>query len=140
MKTSKHGYELIKRFEGLRLSAYTCAAGKWTIGYGHTGTVGGKRVRKGMKITKGTAEKLLVADAKRFEKAVNDLGRRWTQNQFDALVSFAFNCGEKNLHTLCKNRTAAEISDAILLYRKAGGKVNQGLVDRRRAERKLFLR
>lgn len=140
MKTSKAGLDLIKRWEGLRLTAYTCAAGVWTIGWGHTGTVGGRRVRRGMRITRATSEKLLVADVKRFEKAVDALGRKWTQGQFDALVSFAFNCGEKNLHTLCKGRNPAQIADALLLYRKAGGKVNAGLVARRKAERKLFLR
>lgn len=134
MTTSEKGLAFIKKFEGLRLTAYQCAAGVWTIGYGHT-----SGVKKGQTITRAKAESYLKTDVARFEKAVNALNRSFTQNQFDALVSFAFNCGTNNLKTLCVNRTAAEIADALLLYNKAGGKVNAGLVERRKAERELFL-
>ena len=61
-------------------------------------------------------------------------------NQRDALISFAYNCGAGSLRTLCKGRTAAQIAEAILLYNKAGGKVLAGLTKRRKAERELFLR
>ena len=60
------------------------------------------------------------------------------QNQFDALVSFSFNCGIGNLQTLVKNRSLNEIGEALLLYNKADGKVLQGLVNRRKKERELF--
>lgn len=137
LTTSDKGIALIKRFEGLRLTAYKCAAGVWTIGWGHT-----KGVRKGMKISKAKAESYLRQDLACFERYVNSsryVPFQPTQAQFDALVSFAFNCGAGNLRTLCKGRTARQVADAMLLYRKAGGKVNAGLVERRRAERALFL-
>lgn len=137
LTTSDKGIALIKRFEGLRLTAYKCAAGVWTIGWGHT-----KGVRKGMKISKAAAESYLRQDLTCFERYVNSsryVPFQPTQAQFDALVSFAFNCGAGNLRTLCKGRTARQVADAMLLYRKAGGKVNAGLVERRRAERALFL-
>lgn len=137
LTTSDKGIALIKRFEGLRLTAYRCAAGVWTIGWGHT-----KGVRKGMKISKAAAESYLRQDLTCFERYVNSsryVPFQPTQAQFDALVSFAFNCGAGNLRTLCKGRTARQVTDAMLLYRKAGGKVNAGLVERRRAERALFL-
>lgn len=134
MKTGEKGFALIRKFEGLRLTAYQCAAGVWTLGYGHT-----SGVKKGQTITSAQAEAYLKIDVERFEKAVNALNRSFTQNQFDALVSFSFNCGENNLKTLCANRTTAEIADALLLYNKAGGKILTGLVARRKAERELFL-
>lgn len=134
MTTSENGLALIKKFEGLRLTAYQCAAEVWTIGYGHT-----SGVKKGQTITSAQAEAYLKTDVERFEKAVTALNRDFTQSQFDALVSFAFNCGENNLKTLCANRTVDVIADKLLLYNKAGGKVNAGLIERRKAERELFL-
>ena len=139
------GLALIKEWEGLRLTAYQCAAGVWTIGYGHTGTVDGKKIKKGMTITRAKADKLLQADVAEFWDYVNNpyyvpLIGRMGENQKAALTSFAFNCGANNLKTLCKNRSLEEIADAILLYNKAGGKVNAGLVARRKDERMLFLK
>lgn len=135
MRTSSTGVALIKKFEGLRVKSYRDAVGVWTIGYGHTAGVKGNQT-----INRAKAEEYLKADLVVFEKAVNALDMNLTQNQFDALVSFAFNCGTNNLKTLCKNRTLAQIADAILLYNKAGGEVLRGLKDRRRAERELFLK
>ena len=137
------GLALIKEWEGLRLNAYQCAAGVWTIGYGHTGTVDGKKIKKGMTITRSKADKLLQEDVAEFWDYVNNpyyvpLIARMGENQKAALTSFAFNCGANNLKTLCKNRSLEEIADAILLYNKAGGKVNAGLVARRKAEQKLY--
>ena len=134
---SPAGLSLIKRFEGLQLTAYRCAAGVWTIGWGHTAGV-----KRGQRITKAKAEQYLLQDVRKCEKAIN--GSRWigwklTQAQFDALVSFAFNLGAEKIKSLCYQRTAAQVADKMLLYVKAGGKRNQGLVDRRVAERKLFL-
>ena len=139
------GLALIKECEGLRLTAYQCAAGVWTIGYGHTGTMDGKKVKEGMTITRSKADKLLQEDVAEFWDYVNNpyyvpLIAQMGENQKAALTSFAFNCGANNLKTLCKNRSLAEIADAILLYNKAGGKVNAGLVDRRKDERTLFLK
>ena len=67
------------------------------------------------------------------------MGRKLNQNQFDALVSFAFNCGAGNLKTLCHNRKLSVVAEKILLYNKADGKVLTGLVRRRKDEQALFL-
>ena len=88
MKTSRDALNAIKEFEGLRLQAYKCPAGVWTIGYGHT-----DGVTDGMEITERQATALLKADLIPVEKAVNELGVCKTQGQFDALVDFAFNLG-----------------------------------------------
>ena len=138
MKTSKTGIDLIKCFEGLRLQAYKSVSTEkfYTIGYGHYG----QDVSRETIITKLEAEELLQKDIKKFENAVTALNRNWTQNQFDALVSFAFNCGTANLKRLVADRDALQIADAFLLYNKAGGKVLTGLVRRRKAERSLFLK
>ena len=135
MEASQNALNLIKKFEGCRLTAYKCPAGVWTIGVGHTAGV-----YQGMKITQTEADKLLKNDLKIYEKHVNNLKRNFNQNEFDALVSFTFNCGAGSLQTLCKNRTNAQIADVLLLYNKGGGKVLQGLVNRRKAERELFLK
>lgn len=142
---NKEGLELVKKWEGLRLTAYKCAAGVWTIGYGHTGKVDGKSVKSGMTISKSKAESLLKDDLSQFWDYVNNpyyvpLVGKMGDNQKSALTSFAFNCGANNLKTLCKNRSLEEIAEAILLYNKAGGKVLQGLVDRRKDERNLFMK
>lgn len=133
MKTSQTGIDLIKSFEGCRLTAYKDAVGVWTIGYGHT-----NGVKEGQKITQAQAEDFLKADLAKFEKAVDALNMGFNQNQFDALVSFAFNCGAGNLNKLCKGRTKAEIASKMLLYNKAGGKVLAGLTRRRKAENELY--
>ena len=136
MKTSNQGVALIKRFEGCVLKAYKAVASEeyWTIGFGHYGP----DVHQGDIITKERAEELLRADLARFEQAVEDSGM-WSQSEFDALVSFTYNCGAGNLQKLVKDRTHAQIADAMLLYVKAGGLTLQGLVRRRKAERELFL-
>jgi lysozyme len=98
MKISAKGIKLIKELEGNWLTAYQCPAGVWTIGVGHTGKVGLKKICKGMKITDKQSTALLKSDIKSFEKAVNTYVLvKLTQNQFDALVSFAFNEGAGNL-------------------------------------------
>ena len=138
MKISSKGIQLIKYFEGERLTAYQDSVGVWTIGIGHTGKVDGKNICRGMKITSQKSEELLKADVEYFEKAVNKINFLLNQNQFDALVSFSFNCGVGSLQTLVKNRSLSEIGEAMLLYNKAGGRVLQGLVNRRKKERELF--
>lgn len=134
---SKNGLALIKRFEGCRLTAYQDSVGVWTIGYGHT-----LHVSKGQTITHEQADAFLRDDCAGAEKAVNRYTDiyRWNQNQFDALVSFTFNCGAGNLRTLLGGgvRSIAQISEKIPAYRKAGGKVLRGLVNRRAAEKALF--
>ena len=138
MKTSQHGINLIKQFEGVRFTAYKCPAGVYTIGYGHT-----RGVKRGMKITEEEASAFLTADLLNSEKAVEryDSVYRWNQNEFDALVSFTFNCGAANLRSLLRNgrRNRSQIAETLPLYRKAGGKVLKGLERRRAAEKALFL-
>ncbi|MCD8050595.1 MAG: peptidoglycan-binding protein, partial [Clostridiales bacterium] len=67
------------------------------------------------------------------------LTAQMNENQLSALTSFAYNCGQDSLKTLCAGRTIAEIGEALLLYNKAGGKVLSGLTSRRKAERELYL-
>ena len=132
------GLALIKQYEGCRLAAYRCAAGVWTIGYGHTAGV-----HSGMTITQAQADAYLQQDIAKFEGYVNNpayvpITEQLNQNQFDALVSFAFNLGAGNLRKLCKGRTAAQIAQAMTQYCKANGKVLAGLRRRRAAEQALF--
>lgn len=134
MKTSKKGIDLIKSFEGCRLTAYKCPAGVWTIGYGHTAGV-----KSGQIITQEQADAYLASDLEKYERYVEETGLQLNQNQFDALVSFAYNCGNGNLKTLIRNRSLEQIAEALLLYNKANGKVLSGLTRRRKAERNLFL-
>ena len=138
MNTSQRGINLIKQFEGVRLTAYKCPAGVYTIGYGHT-----RGVKRGMKITEEEASAFLTADLLNSEKAVEryDSVYHWNQNEFDALVSFTFNCGATNLRALLRNgrRNRSQIAATLPLYRKAGGKVLKGLERRRAAEKALFL-
>ena len=140
MNTGNEGIKLIKNYEGCRLTAYQCSAGVWTIGWGHTGKVDGKAVCKGMKITQEKADALLVSDLVVYENHVNALKRKFNQNEFDAMVSFTYNCGQGSLQTLCKNRSSKQIAEALLKYNKAGGKELAGLTKRRKAERELFLK
>lgn len=137
LSISQKGLALIKQFEGCRLTAYQDSVGVWTIGYGHT-----SGVKSGQVITQAQADTYLRSDCATAEKAVNsyDSKYHWSQNQFDALVSFTFNCGSGNLKTLLNSgkRTIVEISSKITAYNKAGGKVLQGLVNRRAAEKTLF--
>lgn len=138
MNISQNGINLIKKYEGLRLNAYKPVATEkyWTIGYGHYGA----DVRQGMKITEAQAEEYLKKDCQASVKAVNSLKLNLNQNQFDALVSFTYNCGSGNLKSLCKGRTVEEIGEKIVLYNKAGGKVLNGLVKRRKEEQALYKR
>ena len=139
MKTSDNGINLIASFEGCKLTAYKDAVGVWTIGYGHT-----SGVKSGQTITQNQAIEFLKSDVAIFENAVNSaitnkvIKFTVNQNQFDALVSFAFNLGGGRIKTLCENRSAEEVANAILLYNKAGGKVLAGLTKRRQKEKELF--
>ena len=141
MKLSKAGLELIKHFEGCKLTAYRCPAGALTIGYGSTGA----HVKPGMTISQQKAEQMLLDDLARFVVGVSEVVRAdMTQGQFDALVSFAFNLGLGALRgsTLLAKFKAGDVAGAakeIPRWNKAGGKVLDGLTKRREAERALFL-
>lgn len=142
-KVSDAGAQFIAKHEGYRSTSYKDAAGVWTIGYGHTGYVKfyGKNVCAGITITKEQALELLKDDLAKAEKAVNKYYSRytWNQNEFDALVSFAFNIGNIDQLTANVLRSRTVIAEKMLLYNKAGGKVLLGLTTRRKAERELFL-
>jgi len=137
-KISQDGIDLIKKFEGCVLKVYLDAVGKPTCGYGHT--AGLTKAMVGQPITQGQADEFLRSDLAKFEKSVNATGLQLNQNQFDALVSFTYNLGAGNLKKLITNRNLSQIADAMLLYNKAGGKVLNGLVKRRQAERNLFMK
>lgn len=139
-KTSQAGVNLIKSFEGCRLTAYQDSAGVWTIGYGHT-----SGVKKGMTITEAQAEAYLKGDLGTAENAVNGkVTYSIKQNQFDALVSFTYNVGSGNFgsSTLLKKLNQGDITGAANEFdkwNKAGGQVLEGLVRRRAAEKAMFL-
>lgn len=137
MKISENGLKLIEQFEGLRLTAYKATRRDkyYTIGYGHYGA----DVKQGMTITEAQAEAYLRQDVAEAEAAVNKYaGYGWNQNQFDALVSFAYNVG--NIDGLTNNgkRSVAEISAKLPEYVYSGGVKLEGLVRRRAAEKTLF--
>ena len=134
-KISAKGLQLLKQFEGCRLTAYWDVNG-YSIGYGHHA----KDITKGMTIDQKAADEFLKKDVAKFEKAVNALKYDFNQNQFDALVDFAYNCGAGNLLKLTANNTRSiqQISYKIPAYCKAGGVRLMGLVRRRNAEKALF--
>ena len=141
MQTSQNGINLIKQFEGLRLEAYQCAAGVRTIGYGHT-----NGVKQGDKITPGQAEDFLRSDLEKFENAINNLvTAELNQNQFDALVSFVFNIGinafkQSTMLKFLNNNSFPLAAGQFDRWIKSDGKVLEGLVKRRKAEKELFLK
>ena len=139
MKTSPKGIALIKEFEGLRLKAYKCPGGVWTIGYGHTAGV-----KPGKVISKAQAEEYLKADLIAFERYLNGLGLALNQNQFDALISFIYNVGTGNfsnstlLRKVRANPQDNSIMDEFLRWVYSKGRVLPGLQRRRLAEMKLY--
>ncbi len=141
MKTSTKGLTLIKAHEGLRLQAYKCPSGVWTIGYGHTATAA-----QGMVITAQQAEDLLRRDLATAEKNVLSHGLNLNQNRFDALVSFVFNVGGGNfsrstlLRKIKANHADPSITSEFLKWNKGAGKVLPGLEKRRREEADLYFK
>ena len=143
MRTSRAGIELIKKFEGLRLIAYQCSAGVWTIGYGST-----RGVKKGMSITDSEASKRLIEDLAIAEQSVSSLIKiTLKQNQFDALVCFVFNIGktqfaESTLLKLVNEGKFKEASEQFARWNKErrNGELvpSAGLTRRRKAEAELF--
>jgi lysozyme len=139
------GIAIIRKFEGLKLTAYLCPANVWTIGYGSTFYENGSKVQQGDKITLDRADKLLFEMVKRFEISVKGLIKSSiNENQLGALTSFAFNVGvgALNKSTLLKkvnaNPNDPTIRNEFMRWTKAGGKVLKGLVTRREAEANLY--
>lgn len=137
--------DLIKRFEGLRTKAYRDPVGIWTIGYGHTSAAGPPDVHEGLKITAAEAEAILHRDLEKFENAVlAEVTVPLNENQFAALVSFAFNVGiagfrRSSVLARVNAGNHEKVPQRLKLWNKAGGKVLRGLVRRRRAEGELYM-
>ena len=146
MTVSLFGVDLICGFEGKRLVAYDDGVGVWTIGFGTTIYPNGIKVKKGDTCTEAQAKSYMAHDLKKFEQAVNGaVTIPLNQNQFDALVSLAYNIGTGafNKSTLVKKLNAGDIrgaADQFDVWVNAGGKRMQGLVNRRAKEKEVFLR
>ena len=145
-KTSLKGVELIKKYEGFRSKPYKCEAGVATIGYGATYYPNGQKVKlTDPAIDEKHASLLLEAMLNPYEKAVDSYCRDdINQNQFDALVSFAYNLGNSALKssTLLKKANAnpndKTIRNEFLKWRFADGKELKGLINRRKDESELY--
>jgi lysozyme len=145
MEVNKAGRDLIKKFEGCKLKAYKCPAGLWTIGYGNTFYPDGTKVKQGDVITKARAEELFDTIVDDFAKEVDALVKsNVTENNFSALVSFAFNVGIGNfrrrtlLRKVNANPKDPSIRAEFMKWTRANNVVLKGLVRRREAEAKLY--
>lgn len=140
MKTSKDGIEKLTQREGIKLTAYKDSRGVLTIGVGHTGRASAPMVDPGMSITKTQAEQYLANDLAPFERAVNSaIKKPMTQNQFDAMVSLAFNIGAHGFtgSSVVKQFNLGHVANAandFLMWEKPAS-----LKLRRESERKQFL-
>lgn len=137
MRNINKALEIIKQYEGLRLEAYRCPSGKWTIGFGHT-----LDVKENDTCTILEANNYLYNDVrnvmKQLDNAIAKKGLVFTDSEYNALLSFTYNCGIGNFNKLVKDRTNAEIGQAILLYNKSNGIALKGLTKRRQAEHELY--
>ena len=145
MVTSANGRTMIETFEGMRLEAYQDQRGIWTIGYGHTDPA---VVVEGLTCTQGEADAWLASDLFNAESAVTRFVKApLNQNQFDALVSLTYNIGAGNFQqsTVLKRLNLTQPADydgaaeAFLMWDKTNGETNAGLLNRRTAEKTLFL-
>lgn len=147
---TEKGKTILMQFEGCSLTAYKCPAGKWTIGYGSTFYADGTPVKEGDKIDQSTANRLFDLTLEKFEKQVrlllgDTLNATLPAEAIDALISISFNIGTGAFakSTLLKRIKADKnnlggIEDAFLMWVKAGGKVVNGLVKRRKAEFAMY--
>jgi lysozyme len=148
MKIDKIGLALIEKYEGCKLEAYPDPATggiPWTIGYGNTYYEDGTKVKKGDKITQSRADQLILNLLDHYEKGVDAMTiDNVTQNQFNALVSFAWNLGLQSLKssTLLKkvnaNPNDKSIDAEFAKWNRGNGKIMAGLVARRAAESKMY--
>lgn len=144
MKTTETGVDLIKRHEGLRLKAYRCPAGVWTIGYGHT-----QGVKSNDCITPAQAVNYLHQDVAVIDRQLSKLCAErcviLNQNQWDALASWVFNLGINQLRSstlwqrICQSPSHPDIPTQWLRWVYAGGRRLAGLENRRRDELKLYM-
>jgi lysozyme len=145
MEINKAGKDLIKKFEGCKLKAYKCPANVWTIGFGNTFYEDGSKVKEGDVITQERANELFDIIISDFVRMCNALVKSdVTENNFSAIVSFAFNVGTGNLKksTLLKKVNAdpkdPTIKAEFMKWTRAKNVVLKGLVRRREAEAKLY--
>ncbi len=144
MNVNDKGLGLIQKYEGFRARAYRDAVGVWTIGFGHTSMAGSPQVKPGMTVSRERAAQILETDIQRFSEGVAAaLTAEVNDNQFSALVSFAYNVGLGNFR---KSGVLAAVNAGdhrvvprrLALWNKAGGRVLPGLVARRAAEAALY--
>ena len=144
MRTSDAGRKFIEGWEGLYLHTYDDGTGVMTIGYGHTSAAGAPHVYHGMRITAAEADQILASDLAAVELDVNHFVKvPINQNQFDVLVSFDFNTGalgRSNVLRSINSNRFSEVPADLMMWVRGGGRVMQGLVNRRRAEAALFVR
>jgi lysozyme len=147
MKVNKLGIDMMHHFEGCRLQAYQCSAKVWTIGWGNTYYQDKRPVKQGDVITQAQANELFEMVMNEFAIVVRKaLTKEINENQFSALVCFAYNVGIGNLKksTLLRkvniNPNDETIADEFAKWNKAGGKVLNGLTRRRLAEADLYFK
>jgi lysozyme len=145
MKLNDKGVDLMHEFDGIRLDVYLCPANIPTIGWGNTYYESGRKVKIGETITKERADALFLWVANSFATQVKSMLKvQLNENQFSALVSFAYNVGNANLRssTLLRlvnaNPSDSNIRSQFLRWNKAGGKELAGLTRRRQAEANLY--
>lgn len=144
MHVSTQGRAFIGVQEALRLRAYRDSVGRWTIGDGHTSMAGAPIVTAGMVITRAQADAILARDLLKYEAEVlREVHVPLSQCQFDALVSFTYNCGEGSLRRAAflahlNSGNAAAVPHVMLEFDRAGGRVLPALVRRRKAEAAMF--
>jgi len=148
MRVSDEGIKLIKHFEGVRKKPYICPAGYWTVGVGHLISRDAKLPFEWFRaLSIGEIDDLLRKDLRRFELGVlRLLGTvQPSQSEFDALVSFSFNLGlgcfqRSTVRSAFIRGDKKRSGEVLLKYRRAGGRILQGLVRRRQAEHALLMR
>ena len=140
MEFSNEYYARLIVMEGFRAKAYRCPSGVWTIGYGTT-----TGVKEGMVVNQNQAFKLLQDDSSKLERLINKVGVDFTQNQFDAIGLFCYNCGfpafkSSTLFRVIKNnRYDKRIKELWMQWKYSKGKVLLGLERRREVEVNLYL-
>jgi lysozyme len=144
LRVNAEALALIKAFEGFRGKAYRCPAGVWTVGYGHTSMAGPPDVRPGLRMSKGEAAAVLAKDVDAFARDIGALIRvQLNDNQFGALVSFAYNVGvgafrKSSVLSAVNAGEMDKVPRRLNLWVKAGGRTLPGLMKRRAAEGALF--
>jgi lysozyme len=139
-----NGIDIIKQFEGCKLTAYKCPAGIWTIGYGNTVYPDGKKVQPGDIIFQYQAESYLNDSVQKVRNQLNLLELKLNRNQFEALTSFIYNIGIGQFKTSTLyakaiiNPNDPKIANEFRRWNKAAGQVLQGLINRREAELELY--